>query len=90
VRRELADSRRKTWDDVQRGGGSSSGPDTTLVEQVRLLMSFFIFRRRDDIERLTVLSQDIYHAGYGLFLGRQDVQLQGARLATVTLEALHS
>lgn len=90
VRRELANSRRKIWDDIETSARSSSGDDTALLEQLRLLIYFFSSRRKDDIERLEVLSQRIYTVGYGGFLQNQDVQLLITRLAAVTLEALEA
>lgn len=88
TRRELADSRRKVWDDIKISDEVSPGYGSRLVEQAQLVVAFFNSRRQDDIERLTGLSQRIYRAGYDSFLARQDIQPQLRRLATIILEAL--
>jgi ubiquitin-protein ligase E3 C len=84
TRRELADSRRKVWDEAE----GSEGDRSRLVGQSQLLVAFFTSRRRDDIGRLGSLSQRISYAGYESFLSRQDVQPQIGRLAHITLDAL--
>jgi ubiquitin-protein ligase E3 C len=83
-RRELADSRRKDWDAVQ--GSEEDG--LRLVGQSQLLAAFFTPRRRDDIERLAILSRKISYVGYEVFLSREDVQSHINRLAHITLDAL--
>lgn len=88
TRRELADLRRKVWDDKEQCEEGSFGSGSRLVEQTQLLVALFSPRRRDDIQRLTSLSQRIYLAGYESFLAREGVQPQVTRLAKVLLEAL--
>lgn len=86
-RRQLADSRRAVWDDVETQGVHSE-TDVVLVEQAKLLVAFFSPRRRDDIGRLTSLSSRISVLGYQDFLALEEVQPLLVRLANVTLEAL--
>lgn len=89
VRRDLGDSRRNAWDKAE-AGQAVSGSGTALAEQLRLLVAFFSTRRHDDLERLEILSQRIASEGYESFLSCQDIQPLIARLANVTLEALHA
>jgi ubiquitin-protein ligase E3 C len=87
VRRDLADSRRNSWDKAEADiNGSEYG--TALANQLRLLVAFFSTRRHDDLERLRNLSQKIASVGYEPFLVRQDIQPRIARLANITLGTL--
>lgn len=86
-RRELADSRRAQWDEIEANDGQSSS-EVVLIEQVKLLVAFFSPQRRDDVGRLASLSSSIASLGYRDFLGLKDMQPLLARLANVTLEAL--
>jgi ubiquitin-protein ligase E3 C len=86
-RRELADSRRALWDDIETNSGQS-GSEVVLVEQAMLLVAFFSPRRRDDVGRLASLSSRIATLGYQDFLALKDMQPLLARLANVSLEAL--
>jgi ubiquitin-protein ligase E3 C len=86
-RRELADSRRAEWDEIETKSGQSS-TEVVLVEQAKLLVALFSPRRRDDVGRLASLSSRIAALGYRNFLGLKDVQPLLGRLANVTLEAL--
>jgi ubiquitin-protein ligase E3 C len=86
-RRQLADSRRAVWDDVETQAVHSE-TNVVLVEQAKLLVAFFSPRRRDDIGRLTSLSSRISVLGYQDFLALEEVQPLLVRLANVTLEAL--
>ena len=88
TRKELADSRRRTWDEIEVGKSGVANSESTLVEQLQLLVAFFNPRRRDDIQRLVTLSGRIFVVGYETFLCRQDVQPQLLRLANVSLDAL--
>jgi ubiquitin-protein ligase E3 C len=88
VRTELADSRRRLWDETNAGQQSSSGADSVLAELLQLIVTFFNHRRRDDLDRLVNLSQRISHAGFETFLARSDIQTQLLRLGNITLEAL--
>jgi ubiquitin-protein ligase E3 C len=81
VRRDLADVRRRAWDDAD----ASDRTSALLVEHTQLLIAFFSPRREDDVDRLISLSQRISAAGYGSFLARQDIQPQIVRLSTITL-----
>jgi ubiquitin-protein ligase E3 C len=85
-RRELADARRRSWDEIETQGLHDQV--LTLVQQLRLLVVFFNPRRQDDIRRLVSLGLRISTLDYQTFLGRQDIQSQLVRLANVTLEAL--
>jgi ubiquitin-protein ligase E3 C len=86
-RRQLADSRRALWDEIETNSCQSS-TEVVLVEQAKLLVAFFNPRRRDDVGRLANLSSRIAALGYQDFLGLKGVQPLLARLANVTLEAL--
>jgi len=86
-RRQLADSRRALWDEIETTSCQSS-IEVLLVEQAKLLVAFFSPRRQDDVGRLANLSSKIAALGYQDFLGLKDVQPLLARLANVTLEAL--
>jgi ubiquitin-protein ligase E3 C len=88
ARRELADSQRILWDQVRES--SASEPEYALAGQLRLLLSFFSHRRREDLERLTNLSQRIIFADCRHILARHDIQVQVTRLAVVSLEALEA
>lgn len=87
VRRELAESRRALWDSIQAG---ESADASWCVEQVRLLVSFFNSRRRDDLERLISMSTNIATFGFEIFLARQDVQPLLAQLAQIAVRALQT
>jgi ubiquitin-protein ligase E3 C len=86
VRKELAESRRFSWDSVEAQG---SGRDVS-VEQLRLLVAFFDSRRKDDLQRLITLSLRIANVGFEVVLGREGVQPLLARLAHVTVDALQT
>jgi ubiquitin-protein ligase E3 C len=88
ARKELADSRRKTWDEIETGKSGPSMSESSLVEQLQLLVAFFNPRRRDDVDRLANLSQMIFAVGYEDFLARQEIQPQLVLLSKVSLEAL--
>jgi ubiquitin-protein ligase E3 C len=87
VRRELADARRKAWDETSTTQQTLE-TGVILAEQLRLIVIFFSHRRRDDLDRLIHLSQRISHLGYETFLARPDIQSKLLQLAGITLEAL--
>lgn len=87
VRTELADSRRRLWDERNTKQQSS---EAILAEQLQLIITFFNPRRRDDRDRLVNLSQRISHAGFETFLARPNIQTQLARLGNIALEALQA
>lgn len=87
TRRDLADSRRGTWDVLD----TNQDPSNTvlrLFQQLQLLVAFFSPRRKDDLGRLARLSSGISVLGYDTFLARPEIQPQLVRLAKVTLEGL--
>ena len=86
-RRELADSRRAVWDQIETSGGHADAK-VVVVEQVKLLVAFFSPRRQEDLGRLATLSSRISVLGYQEFLGLEEVQVLLTRLANATLEAL--
>lgn len=88
VRTELADSRRRIWDERNQKSQSPSDSGAVLVEQSKLVVAFFNPRRPDDIERMVILSQKIYNAGCEMFLGLPEIHPLLKRLAHVTLHAL--
>ncbi|KAF4635349.1 hypothetical protein G7Y89_g2753 [Cudoniella acicularis] len=89
VRKELADSRRKAWDETTLEQDSRD-KDSILVEQTQLLITFFNPRRQDDLDRLVTLSQQLSRVDFTQFLALPNVQPQLMRLGIVTLEALQS
>lgn len=90
VRRDLADSRRKVWDNTEIGREGSSEYITKLAEQLQLLLAFFSSKSQDDIERLVRLSERIYAVDFESFLARDGVRSQVSRLAKVILSALET
>lgn len=90
LRRDLAESRRRTWDELDASGRSSVGFEATLVDLLRLLVTFFNGKRSDDINRLATLSARGSQAGYQSFLSREDVQPHLRKLAAITLLALEA
>ncbi|CAG8956396.1 hypothetical protein HYFRA_00003779 [Hymenoscyphus fraxineus] len=90
VRTQLADSRRKIWDQRKQSLQSPSDSGALLVEQAKLVVAFFNPRRPDDIERMVILGQMIYSTGYEAFLNFQGVNPILKKLACVTLHALQS
>lgn len=87
TRRELADARRKIWDDreIHRGGH-----DAGLAEQAKLLVTFFTSRRRGDLGRMLALSSKIFGADYEAFLAQQEVQPLLVRLSNIALSTLQT
>jgi len=90
VRRELGESRRRTWDEIEAGGGNRAGLESTLADQLRLLVTFFNAKRSDDIERLATLSSRAFQVGYQSFLCHKDIQPYLRKLANITLRALEA
>jgi ubiquitin-protein ligase E3 C len=88
TREELANSRRKVWDESNEELGTSSGSSELVVKQVKLIVAFFNRRHRDDIERLAILCQRIQTFGHEEFLRLPQIQIRLQRLANITLEAL--
>ncbi|KAG9235869.1 hypothetical protein BJ875DRAFT_253871 [Amylocarpus encephaloides] len=88
ARREIADERRELWDASDQRLRSVPNTEAVLVEQLRLIVSFFSQRRRDDVERLGLFSLRISDFGCKNFLGSTDVQPLLVGLAKVTLQAL--
>jgi ubiquitin-protein ligase E3 C len=85
----LAESRRTRWD-AEVADSESDIARPCLVQQTRLLISFFSPKRPDDVRRLIDLSQRMSEVGYGPFLARQDIEPQIAPLSRVTLAALQA
>ena len=86
-RRDLADSRRRIWDELAASEDVST-QSMRLFQQVQLLVTFFNPRKRDDLARLSSLSSGINAVHYDAFLPCPEIQPQLARLAKVTLEGL--
>ncbi|KAH6724153.1 hypothetical protein BKA61DRAFT_727890 [Leptodontidium sp. MPI-SDFR-AT-0119] len=87
ARKDLADSRRRTWDELATKEDASNAA-LRLIQQLQLLVAFFSPRRRDDLGRLSSLSSKISCLGYQTFLARPEIQLQLGQLAKITLEGL--
>lgn len=87
ARKDLADSRRGTWDELA-ARGDPSNATLRLIQRLQLLVAFFSPRRRDDLGRLSSLSSEIAVLGYQTFLARPEIQPQLGQLAKVTLEGL--
>jgi ubiquitin-protein ligase E3 C len=88
AREELADSRRKVWDEANEALETSPDPSELVVKQVQLIVTFFNRRHKDDIERLVALGQRISNFGYEGFLSLPRIHPQLLRLASTTLDAL--
>ncbi|KAG9246092.1 ubiquitin-protein ligase-like protein [Calycina marina] len=88
IRRELAETRRKAWDEVEASGGGEDEFGLNATQLLRLLITFFIPKRADDINRLSLLSQKACQIGYQSFLSRARVQPYLKALAGITLQAL--
>ena len=86
TRRDLADSRRETWDELVATGGHET--ESELIEALRLLPLFFSPRRRDDIDRLTTISSRISLFGLESLLSSPYLQSKLVEVAHVALEAL--
>lgn len=89
TRKEVANSRRTAWDELDRDR-DHSGDDNAglLVQQSQLLLTFFSAKRGDDIARLINLASRVSSTGFELFVRRQAIQPQLIRLAHITLQAL--
>ncbi|KAH7342765.1 hypothetical protein BKA65DRAFT_552383 [Rhexocercosporidium sp. MPI-PUGE-AT-0058] len=87
ARRDLADSRRRTWDELA-AREHASNTAWRLIQQLQLLVAFFSPRRPDDLGRLSSLSSGISCLGYQTFLACSEIQPQLGQLAKVTLEGL--
>ncbi|KAH7419262.1 hypothetical protein BKA64DRAFT_11997 [Cadophora sp. MPI-SDFR-AT-0126] len=87
TRKDLADSRRRTWDELAAFEDVST-TSLRLIQQVQLLVTFFNPQRRDDLVRLSSLSSSISVLRYDVFLPYSEIQHQLARLAKVTLAGL--
>lgn len=88
TRKEVADSRRKAWDELDAVSSVHSGGHTALVQQAQLLLTFFSSRRRDDLARLINLSSKISTSGFEAFVNRQEIQPRLIRLASILLDTL--
>ncbi|RDW94416.1 hypothetical protein BP5796_00179 [Coleophoma crateriformis] len=78
VRRELANSRRRLWDESV---GSSGGSIASFAAHLQLFVAFFSPRRSDDRDRLESLSSGMANGGIKTFVGLPNVQPQLLRLA---------
>ncbi|RFU31671.1 hypothetical protein B7463_g4672, partial [Scytalidium lignicola] len=88
TRRDLADERRRLWDDNVIQSSPDSEPLTTLVEGLPLLVAFFNPRNNDDRQRLLDLSQRISALGYQQFFSNTNVQSKLLPLSRCILQAL--
>ncbi|CAL3966422.1 hypothetical protein PZA11_003082 [Diplocarpon coronariae] len=86
ARELLADSRRKTWDELATKGGLAA--QSRLIQQLQLMVVFFSPLRRDDLDRLSALSLGISTFGYDAMLSCSEIQPQLVRLANAALEGL--
>lgn len=87
VREELADARRGKWDMINQTPGNSSQPALALVEQAKLIVAFFNRRRRDDVERILLLSEKL-SVDSKIFLDLPEVQPLLWRLTYIVLQVL--
>jgi ubiquitin-protein ligase E3 C len=88
-RRELADTRRRAWDDMEKDSArqaSQISPD--LVEESRLLLSFFNSQNPDDLSRLSRLGDRLLKASQEDGLSEKDLRPQLLRLAQTILASL--
>jgi ubiquitin-protein ligase E3 C len=88
-RKELADTRRRAWDDMERDSarqGSQISP--TLIEELRLLLSFFNPQNPEDVSRLSRLSERLLRASQEGCLSEKDLRPHLLRLARIILASL--
>ncbi len=89
LRKELANTRRRTWDDMEKDiakQGSQTSAD--LVEESRLLLSFFNPQISDDLSRLSRLGDRLLKASQERSLSEKDLRPQLLRLAQTILASL--
>jgi ubiquitin-protein ligase E3 C len=88
-RKELADTRRRAWDDMEKDSArqaSQISPD--LVEESRLLLSFFNSQNPGDLSRLSRLGDRLLKASQEGCLSEKDLRPQLLRLAQTILASL--
>ena len=88
-RKELADTRRRAWDDMEKygaGQGSQISPD--LIEESRLLLSFFNSQNSDDLSRLSRLGDRLLKASQEGCLSEKGLRPQLLRLAQTILASV--
>lgn len=88
-RKELANTRRMAWDDMEKDGArqaSQISPD--LVEESRLLLSFFNSHNPDDLSRLSRLGDRLLKASQEGCLSEKELRPQLLRLAQTILASL--
>jgi ubiquitin-protein ligase E3 C len=88
-RKELADTRRKAWDDMEKDSArQASQISPGLVEESRLLLSFFNSQNPDDLSRLSRLGDRLLKASQEGCLSEKDLRPQLLRLAQTILASL--
>lgn len=89
ARRELADSRRQAWDDLENRIARESPSTSVLPEELRLLLSFFNARRQEDVQRLAVFGERVLNQVDSKYFSRDDVYPYLLRLADISSAALN-
>lgn len=88
-RKELANARRQAWDDMERNtSGHGSQISSKIVEELRLLFTFFNSQNPTDIGRLSRLGERLLRASQEGCLSEKDLQPQLLRLARIILSSL--
>jgi len=88
-RKELANARRQTWDDMEKNGArQDSQISSDLVEESRLLLSFFNSQNSDDLSRLSRLGDRLLKASQEGCLSEKGLRPQLLRLAQTILASL--
>lgn len=87
TRRELAESRRETWDAMENDILLNDSESKNLVEKLRLLLSFFNCQNLEDINRLSRFSERLLRATKDKYM-EEELRPRLLKLSQVILEAL--
>lgn len=88
-RRELANQRRKEWDELEMCYDRDP-VGSLLLSQLRLLVSFFSPRRGDDVERMIKMSSKLVKTNLENILAFERASSLLVRLAVTSLRALQA
>jgi ubiquitin-protein ligase E3 C len=87
IRRELAESRRQTWDAMENDRFPYSSEPEYLEEKLRLLLTFFNYQNPEDINRLSRFSDSLLKASQDECLG-EELRPRLLKLSQIILAAL--
>lgn len=88
TRRDLADSQRQAWDNLEDSIAKESPSSAVLPDELRLLLSFFSLRKERDMQRLARFGDRVLQQNDPRYFSRQDVQPHLLRLAQISLDTL--